>query len=121
MKTLLLGSNYTVQDLISKKLSDTHISNLKPFIFDADVTDPLQVAMQDQQEFLIDKIVEHRGDRKKRTEMEFKVRWFGYDESEDTWEPWKHLRNTSQLHDYLKIHKMKSLISASTKDDTEST
>jgi hypothetical protein len=91
-------------------VSDTHIKNLKAFIYDPTNTDPREIAMQDQQEFLIDHIVTHRGDRKNKTDMEFKVRWMGYDESEDTWEPWKELRNTQQLHEYLKLNHMSSLI-----------
>lgn len=52
----------------------------------------------------------HRGNRNDKTNMEFKVRWAGYDESEDSWEPWKELRNTIELHEYLRTHNMKSLI-----------
>ncbi len=33
--------------------------------------------------------------------MEFKIRWQGYDSSEDTWEPWKAVRNIPALHSYL--------------------
>lgn len=83
---------------------------MKPFLYDPDHVNPTDIAMQDNQEFLIDHIMEHRGDRHDKTNMEFKVRWAGYDESEDSWEPWKELRNTSQLHEYLRTHNMKSLI-----------
>lgn len=105
-----VGPTYTVQDLITGKLSDTHVSNLKPFLYDPEHVDPLSVAMQDNQEFLIDHIIEHRGQRNNKTAMEFKVRWSGQDPSQDTWESWKELRNTVQLREYLAQHKMKALI-----------
>ena len=66
--------------------------------------------MQDQQEFLIDHIVTHNGDPKNKTQMMFKVRWLGYNEEDDTWEPWIHLRDTLQLKEYLDSHQLSSLL-----------
>ena len=99
-----------MQDLITGKNSDTHITNLKPFAYDPAHVNPQEVAMQDQQEFLIDHIVAHRGDRNDKTHMEFQVRWAGEGPEGDTWEPWKELRSTTQLRDYLTNNKMKALI-----------
>ena len=42
--------------------------------------------------------------------MKFRVRWLGYDETHDTWEPWDHLRHNAKLHEYLRANKMKRLI-----------
>jgi hypothetical protein len=112
-------SIYTVQDLITNKLTDTHIKNLKPFIYDPEFTNPTDVARQDQQEFLIDHIIAHNGDRRSKTEMEFLVRWAGHDESEDSWEPWTALRDTTQLLDYLKNNKMSSLLSKRRRTELE--
>jgi hypothetical protein len=33
-----------------------------------------------------------------------------YDESHDSWEPYSALRDTSQLHEYLRHHKLEKLI-----------
>jgi transposase InsO family protein len=101
---------YKVQDLITGKVSETHISNLKPFLYDKDSTDPYEIAMQDQQEFLIDHIVTHDGDPKNKTALLFKVRWSGYGEEDDTWEPWINLRDTLQLKEYLDSHNLGSLL-----------
>ena len=49
----------------------------------------MDIAVQNKGEFFIDSILEHRGDRQRRTTMEFKVRWFGYGPEHDSWEPYK--------------------------------
>ena len=61
-------------------------------------------------EFYIEKIMTHTGDKKTPSRMEFLVKWLNYDESENSWEPWKSLRKTYQLHNYLREHNMQSLI-----------
>jgi len=104
------GSIYTVQNLLTQSNKDVHISMLKPFHFDSEYTTPFDVAMQDQQEFLIDRILSHRGNKHKRKSLEFLVRWAGYDESADSWEPWDNVKATTQLHKYLQENKMKALI-----------
>ena len=37
------------------------MSDIKPFVFDAALADPLDVARHDNIEYFIDKILEHRG------------------------------------------------------------
>lgn len=106
----IVGSTYTIQDLLSGKNFDTHISNLCPFNFDPSRTDPKEVAMHDSQEFVIDSILDHRGDRTRRKTMEFKVRWQGYTPEYDSWEPYSELRDTEKLLEYLTTNRLKSLI-----------
>ena len=89
---------------------DVHISRLKPFIYDKERTDPKEVAMHDQEEFVIESILDHRGDRTRRKTMEFKVRWAGFDSTHDSWEPYCNLRDTDQLLAYLRANKLNALI-----------
>lgn len=105
-----VGSKYTLQDLLTGKIFDTHISNLSPFNFDPTRVEPKEVAMHDEQEFFIDHIVSHRGDRTRRKTMEFLVKWRGYADDANTWEPYASLRDTDQLLEYLRTHRLKSLI-----------
>ena len=50
---------------------------------------------------LVQETLTHRNDPKRKSSMEFKIRWQGYNSSEDTWEPWKAVRNIPALHSYL--------------------
>lgn len=105
-----VGSKYVLQDLLTGKNFDTHISNLSPFNFDATRTDPTTVAQHDEQEFLIEAILDHRGDRTRRSTMEFLVRWEGFAASYDSWEPYANLRDTAKLSEYLANNRLRSLI-----------
>jgi len=105
-----LDSIYTIQDLVDGKIITTHITNLREFHYDPARTDPKDVAVQNKGEFFIETILEHRGDRQRRTSMEFKVRWRGYGPEHDSWEPYKNLAHSEQLILYLVRHRMKSLI-----------
>jgi hypothetical protein len=104
------GSNYTIQDLVTGKNKDTHISNLSPFNYDPEHVDPMEIALKDQEEFYIDSILDHRGDKSRRKNMEFLVRWRGYGPEYDSWEPYSGLRDSEQLISYLSNNRLKSLI-----------
>lgn len=105
-----VGSKYTIQDLLTSKNFDIHISKLSPFNYDETRTDPKTIAMNDAKEFLIDSVISHRGDRSRRATMEFLVKWLGYSDDANSWEPYSNLRDTDQLLDYLRANKLKSLI-----------
>ena len=105
-----LDSIYTIQDLVDGKFNTTHINNLHEFHYDPERTNPIDIAVQNRGEFFIDSILEHRGDRQRRSTMEFKVRWRGYGPKHDTWEPYKNLAHTEQLILYLVRNRMRSLI-----------
>jgi transposase InsO family protein len=103
-------SIYIIEDLIRGKRIQTHIHNLRPFIFDPHHIDPMEIAQQNEQEFQVREIVAHRGNHRRRSTMEFLVRWTGYDMSSNSWEPYKALMHVDKLHDYLRLHRMRSLI-----------
>jgi len=97
-------SIYVIEDLVNGKRTSTHIHNLRPFNYDPARTSPLGIAQQNEQEFVVESINGHRGNRQRRSTMEFKVRWTGFGESCDSWEPYK------ALHDNLRSNAMKTLI-----------
>ena len=70
-----LNDIYSIQDLVSGKVIDTHVHQLRPFNYDPERTRSVDIARQTAQEFLIGDILAHRGDRNRRSTMEFLVRW----------------------------------------------
>jgi hypothetical protein len=77
-----IGDIYSIQDLVSSKVIDTHVHQLRPFNYDPDRTRPVDIARQTAQEFLIRDILAHRGDRNRRSTMEFLVKWEDFGDTE---------------------------------------
>ena len=61
------------------------IHNLRPFNYDEERTDPVAVTQQNAQEFVFEEVLAHRGDRAKRSTLEFRIRWSGFGEESDSW------------------------------------
>jgi transposase InsO family protein len=104
------NTQYTLLDLITKKEKVYHVSDMKPFLFDPAITDPQDVARHDYLEFFVENILEHRGNLKLKSTIEFHIKWLGYPEVKNSWEPYSNLRDLDILHDYLKQHKLSQLI-----------
>jgi hypothetical protein len=104
------GSEYKLHDLVKDKDITVHISRLKSFEHDSLRHDPLAIAAKDYEEEPVEAILAHNGNPKRKTSMDFLVRWLGYDESEDLWLPWSALHNNVALHKYLKANNMEKLI-----------
>jgi len=84
-------SSYTVQVLVTSKLHTYHVTQLKAFKYDEMEVDPAQIARAEQQEFLVENILEHRGDSSSRLDYEFLVQWVGYEDP--SWESWTEVRD----------------------------
>ena len=101
------GSIYTVRNLVTNKLEDFHITNLRSFEYDPLIVDPRQIANIYQEMVAINEIISHTGNPKRRVHMTFLTRWSNGDE---TWELWSNVRRTEACRKYLKAHGMKHLI-----------
>jgi len=99
-------SIYIIEDLLRGERIKTHIHNLRPFVYDPAYTDPIDIAQQNKQEFVVEKILPHH----RRSTMEFLVQWTGYGENSNSWEPYKAFMHVDSLHDYLHEDRMRSLI-----------
>jgi hypothetical protein len=51
------NSRYKLYDLIAHKETTFHTSDIKPFVFDPAVTDPVDVARRDHIEFFVEAIL----------------------------------------------------------------
>ena len=95
------GATYDVLDLTTNKESSVNVTRLRPYHHDANLQDPRQVAARDQQLFVVEKIVDMKGNKGKMDSLRFQVRWLGYEESDDTWESYSALKDNALLHEYL--------------------
>ena len=103
---------YTIQDLVTFKTHDVHVSRLKPFLYDQLTVDPVQVARSEQQDAVVDRDLPHRNEKNSnyRTDMEFYIKWAGWDDSYNSWIPWENARNNIELLKYLYLNKMRYLL-----------
>ncbi len=91
----VLGDRYSIQDLLTHKVVVTHASNLSEFRYDpTSGLNPTEVAARNAGEFFVDKIVDHTGNVRRRSEMTFHVRWKGYTPDDDTWQPMEKATHT---------------------------
>jgi hypothetical protein len=104
------GAEYTVHDLVQNRDITVHVTRLKKFEHDPVRVDPQAIAAKDYGESEVESIIAHTGDPKRKSTMDFLVRWAGYDESEDLWLPWSELRLVPALHEYLRANGMERLV-----------
>jgi hypothetical protein len=89
---------YTLELLLDTKIHPRfHISLLEP----ADPETPLQrtfrYEIEEEKEFKVEKILDHRRYSIRASENEYLVKWLGYDNLENTWEPETNLTNCRLL------------------------
>ena len=106
------GDIYACRNLMTEDLEDYHVTRLREFRYDERFVDPRDIALRDRDEYFVEKILAYRGDIGRLKTLAFLVKWRGYDESFNSWEPWKNLRETEQLHRYLIANGMQRLIPA---------
>ena len=79
-----------------------NVKRIDPFHFNDERINPQEVAAHDSDEFIVESILGHTGDFKKKNSLSFHVRWLGYTPADDTWEPWKNVMHVQKLHTYLR-------------------
>jgi transposase InsO family protein len=103
-------SEYVLFDLIQNKTKSYHVSDMKTFNFDPLQTDPIDIARRDYLEFFVEKVLDMTGDPKRVTTLKFLIKWLGYDDTHNTWEPWKEVRDVEILHTYLRTNNLSKII-----------
>ena len=105
-------NTYRLRDLGSEKLETHHVTDIRPFKYDPEHTDPVEVALTDKALFIVDAIVAHEGTTRRKSEMLFTVKWKGYEGHPDEYSPnqYKDLKNNLIFHEYCRANKLTSLI-----------
>lgn len=100
----VVDDTYTLQDLVTMRNRDYHVSKLRPFLFDPLTENPLDYAIRDDNStYVVDKITSLKGKPLGPKKLLWlKVYWVG--EKDSSWEPWSRMRNSSALQTYLKDH-----------------
>ena len=104
------GHHYTLLNLVTNKSEVVEIHRLSPYHVDTNSPDPVAIAARDYTEHVVEEIISHSGSLHKKSDMDFLVKWKGYDTSHNLWLPWKELRSNAILHAYLRLHGMAKLI-----------
>lgn len=95
---------FKLNDLISNKDIQVHIDRLRLFKVPDDFqpSELIQLAAADKDEFIVESIIDHTGTTKRN--LQFRVRWQGYDPSEDSWLSYNELKDNIALDVYSHEH-----------------
>ena len=105
-----------IQNLITNDTHTVLTNHLKPFIYDPNIIDPKTVALHARSEFIPEKILDIFGSRSKktrkylRTDLQVKVRWAGYSDTWDTWEPYPSLKTSDVFNQYCQDKNLEYLL-----------
>jgi transposase InsO family protein len=108
---------------VTNKIETIHKKLLRPFLYDAQHTDPDEVAQHDDDFEVIERVLEHRyvrdgliipdGTRGKLSELQLLVKY--QNDNNSIWQEWSistKLNHASAVHEYLRTHKMSRFIPA---------
>ena len=105
------GDKYSLMNLVTKNEEEVHLTRIHPFFYDPNYTSPRDAALRDVLSlFDVERIIDHSGNRKQRSTMDFLCKFTGWGDEYNLWLPYKEVRDIGVLHTYLIQHGMKSLI-----------
>jgi hypothetical protein len=70
----------------------------------------LAEACHDYLKFFVEGVLSMKGTTSKLDFLHFLIKWVGFDESHNSWEPWHNLRDLAILHTYLKDNGLEKFI-----------
>ena len=88
-----------------------NLTRIHPFQYDFNYTAPRDAALRDVVSlFDVERILDHSGNKKQRSTMDFLCKFTGWSDEYNLWLPYKELRDVDVLHAYLIQNGMKALI-----------
>ena len=103
-----IKNNITCRHVATDKIHTFHSDRVTPFI--GNTQDADKIGLLDREEFEVHRIIQHRGNLRLVSSLQFLVRWKGYTSDFDTWEPWVELKHLIPLHTYLRTIGQANLI-----------
>jgi hypothetical protein len=101
--TEIQNQTYWCRDLISNQKHPFFIDRLTLYNSGSLDSTPQEVALLDPEKYNVEEIIDHRG-KLTKSKIQFRVKWIGFDSSENTWEPFKNLKNNIALNAYFAKH-----------------
>jgi transposase InsO family protein len=101
---------YRCLELASNQVLEFHVDRLRPFHSRATNNEAVlgNLAAADSDMFMVEAIIDHRCKTRRRTNMakqlEYRIRWTGYSPDEDTWQPYRDVKDLEAFHQYLTAH-----------------
>jgi hypothetical protein len=99
---------YTIRHLVTQKEYLVDVTHLKPFYHDPTYVVPLNIAVKDTDEYVVENIIAHDVSNPKDTK--WRVRWAGYGDSDDSWEPLTNIKDVEVFHEYCVAHKLQRFL-----------
>jgi len=102
----ITGNVYACQDLQTSQITSYDIHRLKKYNCSSDpnAITPLQLSALDQDLKFVERIIAHEGTPKKRSEMQFLIKWKDLPDEENSNIPWKDAKDLQALDDYILTH-----------------
>ncbi len=97
---------YLCQDIVTQKQLEISKNRIKKFSLPRDFNHNLAqtLAAADHEEFVVEEVLDYKGNIKNKKSLKFLIKWLGYDLTESTWEPWASVKKLSALDDFLRKH-----------------
>jgi hypothetical protein len=102
----VVGDRYELLNITTGCFHQAHVTWLKQYKIG--LTTPEEDSLRNHGMKIIKRIKSHQGTIAERSSLKFLVEW--EDGSSDSYEPWSNLRRNELVHNYLREHRMISLI-----------
>ena len=107
------GDKYTLQDLNSTNIHrDIHVSEIKGFRT-TEGMDPATLTEVEEDLYVVEEVIQHKLQNKK---LSFLIKWEGYDDSRNSWEPLEGVQKVAKIQEYIRRNNLSSRRKGSVKE-----